>query len=31
MIDILEKIKSEAITDDVVVATLDLELDSDNS
>jgi len=31
MIDILEKIKSEAITDDVVVATLDSELDSDNS
>ncbi len=31
MIDILEKIKSEAKTEAVVVATLDVELDSDNS
>jgi hypothetical protein len=31
MVDVLEKIKSEAITDDMVVATLGSELDSDNS
>jgi hypothetical protein len=29
--NIIEKIKSEAITDDVVVATLGSELDSDDS
>jgi hypothetical protein len=31
MVDVLEKIKSEAITGDLVVVTLDTELDSDDS